>query len=69
MATYQIMSCQNCKYYEAFHQYPNPNAVARHYCTRCNEEIEYRRYFGTDFYSVWYPRLCYFNNYFESKEL
>ena len=32
MATYQVLECKKCKHYESFHQYPNPNAVARHYC-------------------------------------
>ena len=68
MATYQKMGCKDCKYYESYHQYPNPNSVARHYCKKCHEEIEYRREFGSDFFVVWLPKTCYFNNYFEESE-
>lgn len=64
--TYQSMSCEECKYYEPYHKYPNPNSVARHYCTKCNEEIRYiRESYYSDLYVVWYPKKCYFNDYFE----
>ena len=43
MATYQYLQCEKCKHYESYHRYPNPNAVARHYCKKCNDEITYRR--------------------------
>ena len=67
MATYQCMDCLKCKYYEAYHQYPNPNSVARHYCKKCYDEIRYvRENYHSDFYVVWLPKGCYFNNYFES---
>ena len=69
MAQYEEMKCKNCKYYEAFHKYPNPNAVATHYCTKCKEEIEYRRSSPlSDWYLVWLPKKCYFNGYFEESE-
>lgn len=63
---YQVMKCKDCKYYESYHQYPNPNAVAKHYCTKCNEEIEYiRTNYDSDVYAVWLPKGCYFNDCFE----
>ena len=66
MATYQKMDCVNCKYYEAYHKYPNPNSVARHYCKKCHNEIKYiRENYHSDFYVAWLPKGCYFNNYFE----
>lgn len=69
MATFQEMSCKKCKYYESFHRYPNPNAVATHYCKKCNEEIRYVRSSPfSDFYTIWLPKRCYFNNYFEESE-
>jgi len=67
--TYQYLGCKNCKYYEEFHQYPNPNAYARHFCKKCNEEIRYvKAGYYSDFYVVWLPKLCYFNDYFEESE-
>lgn len=64
--TYQTLDCVNCKWYESYHHYPNPNSVARHYCKKCNDEIRYvRESIFSDFYAVWYPKMCYFNNYFE----
>lgn len=69
MATYQKLQCKQCKHYESYHQYPNPNAVARHYCKKCKDEIEYRRVSPiSDFYVVWLPKGCYFNDYFEESE-
>lgn len=68
MASYQKMSCEECKYYESYHQYPNPNAVARHYCKRCREEIKYKRIIGSDVFIVWLPKRCYFDDYFEISE-
>lgn len=70
MATYQKLQCEKCKYYESFHQYPNPNAYARHYCKKCNDEIKYVRVgFFSDFYTVWLPKGCYFNDYFEESDM
>ena len=64
--TYQTLDCLKCKYYESYHQYPNPNSVARHYCKKCDDEIRYvRESCNSDFYVVWYPKKCYFNNYFD----
>ena len=69
MATYQVLECKKCKHYEAFHQYPNPNAVATHYCKKCREEIKYvRANMFSDMYKVWLPKKCYFNDYFEESE-
>ena len=69
MAAYQNLQCEKCKHYESFHHYPNPNAVARHYCKKCNDEITYRRNSPiSDFYLVWLPKGCYFNDYFEESE-
>ena len=69
MAMYQELDCIGCKHYESYYQYPNPNAVARHYCTKCGEEIKYiRSHIGSDFFIVWLPKGCYFNNYFEESE-
>lgn len=51
--------CEDCKHYERYHQYPNPWAMAEHYCTKCNEEIKVNRRF------VMLPKDCYFNSYFE----
>lgn len=69
MAAYQTLECKKCKYYESYHQYPNPNAVARHYCKKCNEEIKYvRTNMFSDMYMVWLPKKCYFNGYFEESE-
>lgn len=56
------MYCEKCKHYESFHHYPNPNAVARHYCTKCKEEIKCIQ--GM----IWYPKGCYLNDYFEETE-
>ena len=69
MRTYQYLACEKCKHYESFHQFPNPNAYARHFCKKCDEEIRYVKagYFS-DFYVVWLPKQCYFNNYFEESE-
>ena len=69
MATYQVLECKKCKHYESFHQYPNPNAVATHYCKKCREEIKYvRANMFSDMYMVWLPKKCYFNDYFEESE-
>ena len=68
MANYEQLKCERCRYYESYHQYPNPNAVARHYCKKCNDEIRYVRYPGRDHYIVWLPKSCYFNGYFEESE-
>lgn len=69
MAIYQVLKCEKCKHYEAFHQYPNPNAVARHYCKKCRDEIRYvREHPLYDRYIVWLPKGCYFNVYFEESE-
>jgi len=63
---YQAMKCKDCKYYESYRQYPNPNSVAKHYCIKCNEEIQYvRTSYYSDVYTVWLPKGCYFNDYFE----
>jgi hypothetical protein len=52
-----------------FHQFPNPNAIATHYCKKCKEEIRYVRDSPiSDYYIVWLPKRCYFNNYFEESE-
>ena len=53
------ISCSKCIYYEKYHQFPNPNAFAKHYCKKCNEEIKVNN--GI----VFLPKLCYINNYFE----
>ena len=69
MTTYQVLECEKCKHYESFHRYPNPNAVARHYCNKCNDEIKYvRANMFSDMYMVWLPKKCYLNNYFEESE-
>ena len=69
MATYQVLGCTKCKHYESCHQYPNPNAIARHYCNKCKDEIKYVRQSPIgDFYFVWLPKQCYFNGYFEESE-
>lgn len=68
MAQFQEMECPKCKHYEAYHHYPNPNAVAPHYCKKCKEEICYRRVPGSDFYVVWLPKACYWRNFFEESE-
>ena len=47
MAQYEEMKCKNCKHYEAFHKYPNPNAVATHYCTKCKEKNRIPKKFST----------------------
>lgn len=61
--------CEDCKHYEAYHQYPNPLAYARHYCKKCNEKIQMVR---TSMYSdrriAYLPKGCYFNDYFEKSE-
>ena len=56
------MCCEKCKHYEPYHQYPNPNAFAKHYCTKCKEEIKIIQ--GI----VWLPKGCYINDYFEATE-
>lgn len=61
--------CQDCKYYEAFHQHPNPNAVDEHYCHKCKKAIIVHK--GNAFHSkgqVIIPAKCYFNDYFEEKK-
>ena len=69
MATYQNLECKKCKHYESYHHYPNPNAVARHYCKKCRDEIKYvRTSLINDYYMVWLPKACYFNGYFEESE-
>ena len=69
MATYQVLECEKCKHYESYHRYPSPNAVARHYCKKCKDEIRYKRTNPiSDFYIVWLPKGCYFNGYFEESE-
>lgn len=69
MSTYQKLECESCVFYEAYHQYPNPNAVARHYCKKCKEEIRYvRQSYFSDFYVVWLPKACYFHNYYIESE-
>lgn len=69
MADYERMFCEDCKHYEANHRHPNPLAVSRHWCKKCNADIRYVRdgYFR-DFYSVFVPKPCYFNDYFEASE-
>lgn len=58
-----MASCKECTHYEAYHHYPNPNAVATHFCKKCNEEI--KTYHGR----TYIPKACYLNDYFEeSKE-
>ena len=55
--------CQNCKHYQYYyHGFPNPNAYAKHYCLKCNDYIRVNEF------GVWYPKLCYFNNYWEPSE-
>ena len=72
MVKYQKLGCKKCAHYEAFHKYPNQNAVARHYCKKCNDEISYRLVQGfeydIDLYIVWLPKRCYFQNLFEESE-
>lgn len=69
MDGYEKLLCKECKHYESYHKYPNPNAVARHYCKRCKDEIRYMKYSPIYNYRiVWLPKLCYFNDYFERKE-
>lgn len=61
--------CANCKHYESYHHYPNPNAVARHYCTKCKDEIKMvRNSMFTNLLSPYIPKECYFNNYFEESD-
>ena len=69
MASYETMGCKDCKYYESYHKYPNPNAISPHWCKKCNEEIRYVRVSPiSDYYMVWLPKRCYFNGYFEESE-
>lgn len=68
MAQFQELKCEKCKHYEAYHHYPNPNAVARHYCKKCKDEIRYKKVPGSDFYIVWLPQRCYFRNLFEESD-
>lgn len=67
--TSEMIECEKCKHYESYHRYPNPNAVARHYCAKCNEEIKLVRISPfNDERTVWLPKACYFNHYFEESE-
>lgn len=69
MARYQQMGCKDCKYYEAYHRHPNPLAISDHWCKKCNEEIRYVRCSPiSDWYEVWLPKKCYFNDYFEESD-
>lgn len=69
MAYYERMKCKDCKHYEYGHQFPNPNAIASHWCKKCHEEIRYVRDSPiSDYRIVWLPKRCYFNNYFEESE-
>lgn len=69
MAVYEYMKCKLCKYYEYGHKFPNPNATATHWCKRCCESITYVKDSPfSDYYFVWLPKGCYFNNYFEESE-
>ena len=69
MATYEYLQCAKCKHYESYHHYPNPNAVARHYCKKCKDEIKYIKSTPiSDYYMVWLPKSCYFNGYFEESD-
>lgn len=54
--------CMSCKHYESYHKYANPLAVARHWCVKCNDEI---KVYGANLY---YPKGCYFNDYYEERE-
>ena len=53
---------ESCKHNEGYHHYPNPLAVARHYCKICNQEIEVVHHVA------WLPKECYFNGYFEETD-
>lgn len=54
--------CKSCIYYESYHRYLNPMAVARHYCTKCNDEIYIYNH------NLIFPKACYFNDYYEESE-
>lgn len=63
------IQCEKCKHYEAYHKCINSYGVARHYCKKCNEAIQLRREnYDYNSWRVWFPKNCYFNNYFEEKE-
>lgn len=68
ISQFQELKCKNCKHYEAYHHYLNPNAVARHYCKKCKDEIKYKKTLNSDLYTVWFPKRCYFQNLFEESE-
>lgn len=69
MAYYEKMKCVSCKYHEWYHKFPNPNAIATHWCTKCREEIRYVKDSPiSDYRIVWLPKRCYFNNYFEESD-
>ena len=57
--------CEDCKYYESYHQFPNPLAVAEHWCTKCKEEIYLVK--QGFLYTTVIPKKCYFNKYYKQK--
>ena len=59
-----MFACENCKYLERYHKFPNPMASSVPWCTKCNEEIEYNSKTGT----TWFPKECYHNDYFEPSD-
>lgn len=62
------MRCLNCKYYESYHQDPNPNSITRHYCTKCDDVIHATACIDGSFKCVKIPKKCYFNDYFEESD-
>ena len=62
------MLCKNCKWYESYHQDPNPNSISRHYCLRCDDVIHATLDLDASYKYVRIPKKCYFNDYFEESD-
>ncbi len=60
-----MCTCENCKHHEWYHKFKNPIAsAAKHWCKKCNEEIEYN--YKTGFQKI--PKECWFNHYYQLSE-
>ena len=58
--------CEKCKHYESHHRFGDSCYFARHYCKKCESEID-TRWRGTPL-NPYLPKACYFNNYFEESD-